>query len=304
MYFDNLEYTKKNISLQISKCLRIEYDEILFVLSRGKLGKLEIPDKIQGVFKILLNQYKQIINEIKSNLNLIVIPVDLNQYQSNSIDFVINEFIKSPEKPTPELCDSIDIRYRLEGSLNKIFELKSFGWELLPKSLLEHVHLENQRSLEWLDLLKFYHCGNSINNTIPFVNCETNFNLVRGCLGEKLLIDLIDWANLVGEPVSKCMCGLLVETKQLLGSKGIAPDLLLINNNSNQVIPVEIKTLVSDPNIINRKFLREIKLASKQLDTSIGLIENICGIKTYGLIVFCYIHSNQIYIKYKKYYFI
>jgi hypothetical protein len=95
------------------------------------------------------------------------------------------------------------------------------------------------------------------------------------------------------KPISKCMCCLLVETKELLGSIGIAPNLLLVTK-TNQVIPVEIKTIVSEPNIINKKFLREIKLASKQLETSIELIEKITLTKKYGLIVICFIHSNQI----------
>lgn len=152
-----------------------------------------------------------------------------------------------------------------------------------------------------MELLKFYKCGNTINNTIPFIDAETNYYLIRGCLGEKLVVDLVDWTELIGEPVSKSMCGLLVETKGLENSKGIAPDLLLVNTNSNQVTPVEIKTLVSNPNIVNRKLLRDIDLASTQLDTSIELIEKNTGIKTYGLMVFCFINLNQITIKYKKY---
>ena len=200
------------------------------------------------------------------------------------------------------MSNYINHQFTLIGSLNKIFELKSFGYDLLPKLLLDHIHLENQRSSEWLDLLKFYQCGNTINNTIQFVDCNTNFNLIRGCLGEKLLIDLINWEELIGFPVSKCICGLIVETKGLKDSKGIAPDLLLINTTSNQLIyPVEIKTLVSDPDIINRKFLREFQLGSKQLDTSINLINKITNSSTFGLIVFCFIHNNKITIKYKKY---
>ena len=120
-------------------------------------------------------------------------------------------------------------------------------------------------------------------------------------MGEKLLVDLIDWTKLIGTPVFKCMCGLLVEEKDVKDSKGIAPDLLLIYTDSKQVIPIEIKTIVSEPNIINRKILREMDLASKQLDASIDLIEKITLVKTYGLMVFCFIHMNQITVKYKKY---
>lgn len=309
VYFDKLEFTKKNISNQISNILPFDTDSILYLLSRGKLGNIDDLDRIQQIFSILINQYELIIKEIKQNLDMVFVTVDLDL--TNSIDLTINEFIKSPEKPTQELANFVNHQFTLIGSLNKIFELKSFGCDLLPDLLQDYIHLENQRSLEWLDLLKFYQCGNSINNHIPFVDCETNFNLVRGCLGEKLLINFVDWEKLIGFKVTKCMCGLIVETKGLKDSIGIAPDLLLIcqeilsNNISNQdkslVIPVEIKTLVSDPDIINRKFLREIQLGSKQLDTSIDLINKITNCRTFGLLVFCFIHDKKITIKYKKY---
>jgi hypothetical protein len=303
LYFDNLEFTKKNISNQISNFLPVCNDVILYVLSRGVLGKINVLEEIQQIFSILINQYEIIIQEIKQNVDLVLVPINLDSYTSNPINLVIDEFIKSPEKPTLELSNYIGQQFIIAGSINKIFELESLGCDLLSDSIKNHIHIENQRSIEWLDLLKFYKCGNTINNTIPFVDCETNFNLIRGCLGEKLLIDLVNWDDLIGEPVSKCICGLLVENKGLKDSRGIAPDLLLIsNNNSNQIFPVEIKTLVSDPNIINRKFLREIQLGSKQLDTSIGLINKITGTNTYGLIVFCFIHNNKITIKYKKYF--
>lgn len=301
LYFDKLEFTKKNISEQVSKILPITRDSILYILSRGILGKINEFIEIQQLFSILINQYQIIIQEIKQNLDFENVSINLDLYMSKQTDYMISEFIKSPEKPTLELANYIDQQFIITGSLNKIFELKSFGCDLLPKSIKNHIHVENQRSLEWLNLLKFYKCGNTINNTIQFVDCLTNFNLVRGCLGEKLLIELIDWVDLVGGSVSKCICGLLVETKHLLGSEGIAPDLLLIDTNSNQVIPVEIKTIVSEPNIINRKILREISLSSKQLDTSIQLIDKITKTKTYGFMVFCFIHDNTITIKYKKY---
>jgi hypothetical protein len=302
-YNDCLEYTKKNISTQINKILpSINYDCILFVLSRGKLGHITNLSCIKNTFDCLVTQYQQIIQKIKLSYNMEEVHIDLITYLANIQYFDIQEFIKSPEKPTPALANWINEKYNLLGSLNKIFEIKSFNCDNLPASLLAHTHTENQRSSQWLDLLKFYQCGNTINNSIPFVDCETNFNLIRGCLGEKLIVDLIDWSKLVGEQVSKCMCGLLVETKRLENSKGIAPDLLLVNTKSNQVMPVEIKTLVSDPDIVNRKFLREINLASKQLDTSIELIKKINETNTYGLIVFCFIHKNQITVKYKKYF--
>jgi len=304
LYLGELEYTKVKISCEISKILPIDYNNILFILTRGKMGKIDNLDKIQKIFDILIIHYKSVIENIKLGYEMLNYQINIDEYLSNSTDFVITQFIKSPEKPTIELTTYIDEQYQLTQSLNQLFIIKSFGIDKLPIQLVSHICIEDQRSHEWLELLKFYKCGNSINNIISFVNCQTNYNLIRGCIGEKMIVDLIDWNMLVDEdfkPVSKCMCGLIVETKGLLGSIGIAPDLLLVSK-TNQVIPVEIKTIVTEPNIINKKFLREIKLASKQLKTSINLINQIMDINTFGLIVFCFIHNNEITIKYKKYF--
>lgn len=307
LFNEKQAYTKKTISNQISLILPIDYDSILYILSRGKLGKLLDQNEISKIYKILLDVYKLIINEIKQNLNLS--SYDLNLLNIIIADFDLAEFIKSPEKPTTQLAVWIDNLYSQTNSLNKIFELKSYGYDELPQLLKNNIHIEDQRSLEWLELLKFYKCGNTINNRINYIDCTTNFNLIRGCLGEKLLINYIDWNKLVGFNVTKCMCGLLVETKGLKDSIGIAPDLLLIGIDSKSIsnpyekiiIPVEIKTIVSDPEIINRNFLREVQLGTKQLDTSISLINKITKTTTYGLLVICFIHDNKIIIKYKKY---
>jgi hypothetical protein len=264
----NLLILKKTISSEINKLLPIDYDNMIFILSRGKLGHLDDLNKIQQIFDILINQYKLIIDDIKLSHKMTEINVSIDEYLlSKSTDFIINEFIKSPQIPTPELANFINNQYQQTLSLNQLFIIKSFGINKLPTQLLNNICIEDQRSPEWIELLKFYKCGNSINNTINYIDCETNFNLIRGCVGEKLVVDLIDWNELVDEdlrPVSKCICGLIVENKGLSNSIGIAPDLLIITK-TNQIIPIEIKTIVSDPNIINKKILREIKLASKTI---------------------------------------
>lgn len=295
--------------MEISKILPIEFDNILFVLSRGKLGQLDDLNKIQNIFDILIEQYRLIISDIKSTYFMADVNVSIDEYLLKSPDFDVAEFIKSPNVPTQELATFINEQHQQTQSVNQIFIIKSFGIDKLPAQMLSNVCVEDQRSPEWLELLKFYKCGNSVNNPINFVDCETNFNLIRGCIGEKLLIDLIDWNELVDvdgdgntdiKPIEKCMCGLIVETKGVANSIGAAPDLIIITK-TNQLIPVEIKTIVSEPNIVNKKFLREIKLASGQLERTINLINKIMDINTYGLNVFCFVHDGQLTIKYMKY---
>jgi hypothetical protein len=65
LYLGELEYTKKNISSGINKILPIELDNILFVMTRGKMGQIDNLNKIQQIFTILINQYKVIIDDIK-----------------------------------------------------------------------------------------------------------------------------------------------------------------------------------------------------------------------------------------------
>jgi hypothetical protein len=309
LYNDEEAYTKKTISLKINQILpTINPDNILYMLSRGALGhidnKSDNKSDISNIFNILINQYEIIINEFKKIFNLDLVNIDLDSIITN--DLMLDEFVISPEKPTKKLSEHIDNLFVQTKSLNEIFIINSFGFEHIPNSLKHLIHLENQRSIEWLELLKFYKCGNTIYNKIDYIDSNTNFNLIRGCLGEKLfitIVDYINWFDILGFDVYKCCCGLIVESKGIKDSKGISPDLLLINKtNSEQVIPVEIKTIVSEPNILNRKFLREIKLAHKQLNTSIDLIEKNTLIKTFGLIIFCFIHEDKIIIKHKKYY--
>ena len=295
-------YTKNTISLQAANNINgICKNSILYILSRGKLGSIDKPLQIQNQFDILIEQYNNIILSIESKLNLQLYPIDLQMNILDS-DLFANEFIKSPKFPTQTLQTHIDTLYSQTNSLNQIFILHSFNCDKLPQQIIQHIHTENQRSTQWLDLLKFYHCGNSINNQIKFVNTVTNFNLVRGCIVEKILIDYLDWNKIIGFNVTKCVCGLLVEEKGVVNSKGIAPDLLLIGDTVDLVIPVEIKCLVTNSNIINNKFLREIILAKKQLKTSIDLINKILQYDTFGLIVFCFItDANIIDIKFTTY---
>jgi hypothetical protein len=77
--------------------------------------------------------------------------------------------------------------------------------------------------------------------------------------------------------------------------QGIAPDLLLVGNND--ILPIEFKCLVSDPEQHNSKYYREIKLAQKQITRSLGII-NKTHISSNGLIIFGHIWDNKIIIKY------
>lgn len=99
LYLGKNEYTKVKISHEINKILPIEFENILFILTRGEMGKMDDLDKIQQVFDTLIIQYKTIIENIKLGYEMSDYPINIDNYLSNSTDFVISQFIKSPEKP-------------------------------------------------------------------------------------------------------------------------------------------------------------------------------------------------------------
>lgn len=192
---DKTEYTKKTISEAIEKLLGLEIqDKLLYIFSRGKLGIIENPNEITNIFEILLKNYNPIIQTIKDNLNFL-------EYNESIIvldcDFILGEFLKSPQTPTPDLIEWINSSLSQTQSLNTIFQLETFGLENLPPCIIPHIHTENQRSPEWLDLLKFYN-STKIPNPIQYINCEKNFNLIKGCLGEILIQKYIQWEKITG----------------------------------------------------------------------------------------------------------
>ena len=81
-------------------------------------------------------------------------------------------------------------------------------------------------------------------------------------------------------------------------SPGCAPDLILVS--SNEIIPVEIKCLKTNPDN-NKSYRRAKQLATSQILNTLDII----GQGTRGLIIFMYIYEEYGQIKYDtKYTFI
>ena len=155
-------------------------------------------------------------------------------------------------------------------SINSIFETQS----TLPESRQEFLSLfgeshnenfiwVNQRSTTWLELLKFYKCGNNSKEIAD--GFAGKFNLIRGTIAEKLIC-----SHFIFNDFKKIELGLLVENTKK-GSKGCAPDLLIYNALTKEVIPVEIKCLKS--NIKNADYYDCFILAQKQCE-SVKIILN------------------------------
>ena len=338
MHNNNLfAHTKKEIAQIASTLIPISYNNLIFLLTRKTLGHLESSITVDNLFTILIDNVEQTINELINKY--VWQSINANSYVDNSIGLddgqkqMLEEFIKSPAEPNKNLITLLNEQLTKitatttaitttttteQKLLNQLFILFSSNCDQLPsRLLLNHIYTENQRSVEWLELLKTYNCGNTPHNQhVKFTDIVTNYNLIRGCLMEQFLLNKINWLDIISDSthIIPCMCGLLVEQKtdniELRKTiKGVAPDLLLIDKTNNRIIPVEFKCLLTDPKQHNSKYYREIKLASKQILSSLNIINNALNDDTantsntantantsntidtnkYGLIVFGYI---------------
>ena len=184
--------------------------------------------------------------------------------------------------------------------LNKLFVNSSTDFNILPKWLQKNVIDCHQRSKEWQEWLMFYTCG--MNTGVKKLKIGENmvierYNLIRGCIMEEFAqqylfnnyIDILSNYNL--ENYYPVNIGLIVKEKNVKGSLGAAPDLLFINEDEENMIIVEIKTMKTEYHE-NADYRRAVDLATKQCKS----IQNISHHCIGGLIVMLWYKENDWYI--------
>lgn len=139
--------------------------------------------------------------------------------------------------------------FHRETNINDIVQLKQTE---IPYFLKDNVIEVNQRSDEWIELLKFYRCGTNNCNNTPLID------LLRGAIMESVVLQG-DFNSIV--KATPLMVGLLVKEKNVYQSVGCAPDLLLHAEN-DKIIPVEIKCISHNS---KRNYYRSVTLAKRQL---------------------------------------
>lgn len=280
------EYRKYELARKFDTIFPGHYEHIVWLLMRGSDGSYD-PDTI----KLLFNEFTRIASGIKITEPVwIKLSLNLEQNPTHLPNEIFQEFIKSPLQPTNKFVEGIQSIYP-DRNINR-FLIPSINGELLPDTVKDKAILIAQRSPEWFKLLNFYKCGKGtgVKKYAGPDWVEYYFNLIRGSIVELMVINSCDFSSLF--PIyKKITLGFLVEEIGKAGCLGIAPDLLLLtNNNTSEIIPVEIKCLtgyLSD----NRDYRRDILLATKQLESSIKLIGNANSLKM-GIIVFVYLNED------------
>lgn len=275
------EYTKEGMINQV-KIFGFNEDELTYLLFRGNKGiKSNIFTRLHDEYVKILEEY---LNNIDKNIHEILF-CDINIHYKNNF----KHFFDSPNIATEQFQKSWNQKFN-DKSINSIFKLESSNQEnrnILLQYFDEKYHKNfiwiNQRSEEWLKLLKFYTCGNNSKEIQSGFNGK--FNLIRGAIAEQLIID-----NFIFEDFNKISLGLLVkDTKE--GSKGCAPDLILVNDK--EIIPVEIKCLKSDKK--NSDYYDSLILAQKQCETVKNIFNSFnCNLIKKKIIILSWFTENKL----------
>lgn len=292
---DNNEvaYTKKLLVEKINDIFPGHSNQFWNLLTRTVCHPdIDIPI-LQKTFDLLIVKYLEIYDNLTKKYIWKNINIDWSTNPTCLPDDLIAEFINSPVCLTQKFSDlATKFDPHFFGIVNKHFILKSKNTDILPTELKPLVIIEEQRSEKWLELMSYYTCGGTTNS---ICESQSNYNLIRGAIGEIFVVNNSSFKDIFDFDVEKCMVGLLVEdvTK---GSVGCAPDLLLVKSDGH-IIPVEIKCFAMPKtfDISNKNFYRGFKLAKKQLERTNQILSKHLGKSLdIGVVIFAFFQEGII----------
>ena len=278
-------YTKKGLSIKAGELFSDleDAEEIAFYLLTRK-----VHPRASILFGRMIEDYRRIVEKVRNEYDWISLDVDLEKNLPGIVPELLSEFVKSPDEPTERFKEIYHEHYDIDN-INQSFPHPAFGIDYLPDSLASRTLVCDQRSPEWLDAIKFYLCGKS-NGIVekegdPIV---TRYNLIRGCLMELVMAHSVEYTKIQSlEKTYKCNVGLIVEEKDVEKSPGVAPDLLLIDEE--KIAIVEMKCFMGIPGEETSDFRRACKLAKTQLHSA----EEIIGRKCQKLFVIMFIYKDE-----------
>ena len=290
-------YTKRGVAKLLDMIPLFPNSEInsLYYLFRGTNG-LRSPDDL--IFKLITDEFITICDDYIEQLDLTwsTICIDTT-LKIDHIDPTIQElFWISPVIPSEEF-----IEYFKSICMDHIIE-KHF---LIPSStLLDIINFEElvaksylvaQRSVEWFELRKKYILiEKNFYDDFKFDDMwvKNLFHLIVGSIGEQYVMYRVDWSKLFNG-YRFINVGMLFDNDTLIG---ISPDGLLLNDQTLDIIPLEIKCIRQSKKLFTESNLREIKMARIQLEKVKQILTK--SIITKGLIVFLYIYEDVVRCEY------
>jgi len=294
---DNTDYyTKKGISKLIDKIYPNTSNFSLYYLFRGNMGVFD-----KNFLKMIFDEYiiyvKTYIDNFDYKWNNIDINIAKNvEYIDKQMQYL---FWKDPLKPSDEFIEYFD-KISLDTNIEKHFIIQSsnekdYDFDKIPE-FINKVSFVNQRSPEWFELRKIYPpCGiTKFNKYTDYPRTDKWINdlyhLICGSIGEQYVMFNINWSEIFNG-YKFIVVGMLIDYDK---KYSISPDGFLINFETHDIIPVEIKCIRGEKNLFSKTIMREIKMAKEQLKS----IKNIMNICNKGIIVFMYINKENVFCEY------
>jgi hypothetical protein len=312
----NIEsYSKLSLAKNISNLLKIDYNYIISLFTRSKIGSVVI-DELNISYHIIVDNFIEITN---SYLNLIQNfesnKINLNYTQNlidsdSIIDQIIHQIYLSPIIPSAQFLELMKIYYKdikIEDiHLNTLFVVKSNYESIkdfisvdLQQWIESNVDLSDQRSEEWVQKYNYFSSlrKDPLNSSVVKFNgttleelIYTYYNLCRGSAMEIIMQNYCDFNSVLNGEFAKFKCGFLKGCLPDKPEQIQAPDLLLIDTVSDKIIPVEMKCLVGEFSY-NANVIREIKIANLQIKSYAKLLkERFIG---YGIIVLMFVSGSD-----------
>ena len=277
-------YTKKGIALLLNKIYQNSYEYSIHYLFRGKIGIFN-----KSFLKIIFDEYVQIITDYKFKYDLEWFNCPIKKNIISHIDIKIQElFWKSPIVPSEEF---IEYFYSISNEINieEHFRIPFTKSEDFTFNQKDKIIFVEQRSREWFEMRKIYPPNNVEKNDKVYYCTDKNlikdfFHFIIGSIGEQYVMFNVNWSEIF--PNYKFISvGMIINPVE---KYGISPDGILINSNTNEIIPIEIKCIKVKNNKFSRNMMREIKIAFEQLKTVKKIIN--CSI---GIIAILYIDTFE-----------
>jgi hypothetical protein len=293
---DNTDYyTKRGLAKLIDKIYQNTYQYSIYYLFRSNEGVFN-----KDFLKIIFDEYIYFANTYIQNYDYIWKKIDIDIQKSvKYIDTDIQKFFwENTIEPTKSFIDYFDM-ISSDTNIEKHFIIKStdekqYNFDIIPE-FKKHISFVDQRSEEWFKLREIYPPNNVIKDN-KYTNYPRSenwikeiYHLIVGSIGEQYVMYNIDW-NKIFNGYEFISVGMIIDYVE---KYSISPDGFLINLNTKDIIPIEIKCIRNEKNLFSKTIMREIKMAKQQLQT---INKIICCKK--GIIVFFYINQNNMFCEY------
>jgi hypothetical protein len=273
---DQYLYTKRELAESVER-MNPGYGTFAeWFLFRGKKGTYSddlIPylyaKAMQFAIKVV-TEYNKIMTPVVVKLKKSTLPNTTRAPQT-----LFDKFLESPYAPT-EVFEKEWIAINGDTEMNRLFQIdcsqpqdQQVFLSKVPAEKRSQFIWMPQRCPEWLSLYRFYTCG--LHSKQVADTMDAKYNLIRGCIGELIMMRVFD-PEVILPGFRKYSLGFIVEQYGVRESPGCAPDLILQNSSTGEIIPVEMKMLKKGSR--NGEYRRAVHLATHQCQSVKNIIND------------------------------